>query len=150
MDEKLKEIEEFDKQKEKVVKFILYKKRTKQEIRNKFRQTIEENLLEDIIAYLEDSGYIDEKEYVETILHDFMHLNTLSIKEIYYKLYAKGVERDIVEEYMQEHEEELLQYEKSSAKKIKEKKERTMQAEKIKQFLAKKGYQTESIKEAWE
>ena len=42
-------IEEFDREKTKVLKYILYKKRTEQEIKNKFCQTIEENLLEDII-----------------------------------------------------------------------------------------------------
>ena len=44
--------EDFDIEKTRVLKYILYKKRTEQEIRNKFAQSIEENLLEDIIEYL--------------------------------------------------------------------------------------------------
>ena len=45
-------IEEFDKEKTRVLKYIMYKKRTEQEIKNKFSKTIQENLLEDIIQYL--------------------------------------------------------------------------------------------------
>ena len=44
--------EEFDKEKTKVLKYILYKKRSEYEIRNKFSKSIEENLLDDIIEYL--------------------------------------------------------------------------------------------------
>ena len=39
-------IEEFDKEKNKVLKYILYKKRTEQEIRKKFISTIDENILD--------------------------------------------------------------------------------------------------------
>ena len=42
-------IEEFDKEKTKVLKYIIYKKRSEQEIRNKFAKTIDENMLGDII-----------------------------------------------------------------------------------------------------
>ena len=37
----IEELEEFDKQKTKVFKYILYKKRTEFEIRNKFKNDIE-------------------------------------------------------------------------------------------------------------
>ena len=41
-------LEEFDKEKTKVLKYILYKKRSEYEVRNKFSKTIEENLLENL------------------------------------------------------------------------------------------------------
>ena len=41
-------IEEFDKQKTKILKYIMYKKRTENEIRIKFN-TIDEDLLEDVL-----------------------------------------------------------------------------------------------------
>ena len=62
-------IEEFDKEKTRILKYILYKKRTEQEIRNKYAREIEENLLEDIIAYLKEAGYINDKEYIEKAIH---------------------------------------------------------------------------------
>ena len=57
-------IEEFDEQKTKVLKYIIYKKRSEQEIRNKFSKTIDENMLEDIIDYLKEAGYINDKEFI--------------------------------------------------------------------------------------
>ena len=56
-------IDEFDKGKTKVLKYILYKKRTESEIRTKFSKEMEENLLEDIIEYLKQNQEIlDEVE----------------------------------------------------------------------------------------
>ena len=65
-------IEEFDREKTKVLKYILYKKRTEQEIKNKFGQTIEENLLEDIIQYLKEAKYINDREYVQKTVNNFI------------------------------------------------------------------------------
>lgn len=45
-------IEEYDKEKSKVLKYVLYKKRTKQEIKNKFSSSIESEMLNDIIDEL--------------------------------------------------------------------------------------------------
>ena len=42
-------IEEFDREKSRVLRYILYKKRSEYEVRNKFEKTIEPELLEDII-----------------------------------------------------------------------------------------------------
>ena len=42
-------IEEFDREKTRVLRYILYKKRTEQEVRTKFVNIIEENMLDDII-----------------------------------------------------------------------------------------------------
>ena len=71
--------EEFDKQKTKVLKYILYKKRTENEIRTKFITSIEENLLEDIIEYLKEAKYIDDKEYIRKTINNFQVLKNLSI-----------------------------------------------------------------------
>ena len=79
-------VEEFDKEKTKVLKYILYKKRSEQEIRNKFSNTIEENLLEDIIEYLKEAKYINDEEFIEKTVNNFIALKNLSIKEIRYKL----------------------------------------------------------------
>ena len=92
-------IEEFDKEKTKVVKYIVYKKRTEKEVYRKFQGSIPENMLEDIIEYLKGNGYIQDKEYIAKAVQEYMLLQTLSQKEIEYKLYAKGISRDDIEEY---------------------------------------------------
>lgn len=141
-------IEEFDKEKTKVLKYVIYKKRTEREIRTKFKSQIEENLLEDIIKELKENNYISDENYVERAINEFMALKNLSVKEIKYKLISKGISSTIVEEYVQNHEEELNNYEQKSADNIVLKKSVNMEELEIKQYLMKKGYTEEHIKEA--
>ena len=143
-------IEEFDEQKTKVLKYIIYKKRSEQEIRNKFSKTIDENMLEDIIDYLKEAGYINDKEFIEKTINNFKLLKNLSIKEMKYKLLAKGLDKDDIEDYFYENKEELEEYEIKSASNIIYKKSSTMEQEEIKQYLLKKGYKNENIKQAFE
>jgi len=143
-------IEEFDKEKVKVLKYILYKKRSEQEIRNKFSNTIDQNMLDDIIDYLKEAKYIDDKEFIERTVNNFMILKNLSIKEIKYKLMAKGLNKNDIEDYICENREELQEYEKKSAANIIYKKSSSMDIEEIKQYLLKKGYLLENVNEAIE
>ena len=119
-------IEEFDKQKTKVFKYIMYKKRTEYEVINKFKQTIDESLLEDIIDYLKEAGYINDYNYIERTVNEIKALRNLSIKEIKYKLYSKGVSTKLIDEYIQNNYEELEEYEKKSAENIRIKKQNSM------------------------
>lgn len=138
-------IEEFDKEKTKVLKYILYKKRSENEVRNKFANSIDENLLEDIIQYLKDANYINDKEYIEKIVNNFISLKSLSLKELQYKLLAKGLKKEEIEDYFYENEEKLDQYEKKSAQNIINKKSNSMDENELKQYLLKKGYKMENI-----
>ena len=136
-------LEEFDRQKTKVMKYIIFKKRTENEVRQKFQREIEENLLEDIIQYVKEAGYINDYEYIEKQVNEYKILKTMSIKEIKYKLLSKGLSKDLIEDYIQENYEELKEYEERNIEKIKAKKANSMDEEKIKQYLLKKGYSGE-------
>ena len=138
-------IEEFDKQKTKVLKYILYKRRTEQEIKTKFISTIPEDILEDIIQYLKDAKYIDDKQYIEKAVNNFKLLKNLSIKELTYKLISKGLSKNDIEDYIYENKEELEEYEQNSIRNIMCKKQNSMDIEEIKQFLIKKGYKKDNI-----
>ena len=61
-------------------------------------------------------------------------------KELKYKLYSKGINRNILDEYIQNNYEELEEYEMKSAENIKLKKQNSMNEEEIKIYLLKKGY----------
>lgn len=143
-------VEEFDDQKTKVLKYILYKKRTEQEIKNKFCKTIDENLLEDIIEYLKEAGYINDKEFIEKTINNFIILKNLSIREMKYKLLAKGLSKDDIDDYLYSNKEKLEEYEVKSASNIIYKKIGSMEKEEVKQYLIKKGYKTENINRALE
>lgn len=143
-------VEEFDIEKTKVLRYILYKKRTEQEVRTKFGKTIEENMLDDIIEYLKEAGYINDKEYIRKTVNNFIALKNLSIREIKYKLLAKGLNKNDVEDYIYENREELEEYETKSAENLIYKKSTSMEKDEIKQFLLKKGYKVENINKAME
>ena len=143
-------LEEFDREKTKVLKYILYKKRSEYEVRNKFSKTIDEELLEDIIEYLKEAKYIDDKEYIRKTVNQFKLLKNMSIREIEYKLQAKGLKRNNIEDYIYINKEELEEYEIKSAKNIINKKQASMEQDEIKTYLLKKGYKSDNIKEAME
>ncbi len=143
-------VEEFDREKTKVLRYILYKKRTENEVRTKFGKTIEENMLDDIIEYLKEAGYIDDKEYIRKTVNNFIALKNLSIREMKYKLLAKGLSKNNVEDYIYENKEELEEYETKSAENLIYKKSTSMEKDEIKQFLLKKGYKLENINKAME
>ena len=141
-------IEEFDKAKTKVMNYIMYKKRTEYEVKNKFSKILEENLLNDIIEYVKEAGYLSDIEYIKRAVDEFKALNNLSRKEIRYKLYSKGIENSLIEDYFSENAEELSDYELKSARNIFVKKQYTMEEEEIQNYLRKKGYREDIIRKS--
>ena len=132
--EEYKELKEFEDLKTKVLKYVLYKKRTEKEVRQKFTENTG-NLLDNVIEYLKQERSINE----------IQKLKNLSIKEVKYKMLAKGLSSKLVDEYIYEHKEKMIEYEIKSATTIFIKKTNTMEKEDIQNYLRKKGYMEESI-----
>ena len=143
-------IEEFDQAKTKILKYIVYKKRTEQEVRQKFQKEFDEEMFEDIIEYLKEAKYIDDEDYIDRIINNFKLLKNLSNKELRYKLMAKGLNNNLIEDFFYENKEELEEYEIKSAYNIILKKNKDMEKEDIKLYLIKKGYKQSSINLAFE
>ena len=142
-------LEEFDKLKTKVLKYILFKKRTEQEVRQKFIKD-SGDLLEDVIEELKQLNYINDNEYIKKAVKEFQNLKNMSIKEIEYKLMTKGIKKDIINNYIYDNKDDLITYEIKSAKNILIKKQNLLEQEEIINNLKKKGYLEESIKIACE
>lgn len=138
-------IEEFDKLKTKVLKYILFKKRTENEVRHKFKSD-EGELLNDVIDELKDLGYIDDKQYIERAVREFMNLRNLSIKELEYKLISKGIKKDLIDNYIYDNKEMLLEYEMKSARNIIIKRINSQEKEDVLNYLRKKRYMEDSLK----
>ena len=135
----------FDEQKSKVLKYILYKKRTENEVRKKFENVIDEYMLDDIIEYLKEAKYIDDKQYIERTINNFQILKNISLVEVKNKLITKGIRKDDIEDYFYENKEKLENYEIKSIKNIIQKKQKDMEFDKIKLYLLKKGYKSDNI-----
>ncbi len=140
----LEEAEKVEKLRNKMLKYILYKKRTEEEVRNKFISE-DNNLVEDAIEYFKELNYINDYDYIERSVKEFIALKNLSIKEVAYKICQKGVSKNLVDEYIYNNKEALLDYEISSAKAIILKKSGSLEENEIKNYLIKKGYMKESI-----
>ena len=143
-------IEEFDRCKTKVLKYILYKKRTENEVRTKFNSSIEEDLLEDVIEYLKENKYIDDSDYIKRTINNFKILKSLSIVELKYKLLSKGIDKNLIEDYIYENKDEITEFEINSALKIISKKSKELEKKEIISYLMKKGYKKDNILVAYE
>lgn len=142
-------LEEYDRNKTKVLKYVVYKKRTEKEIKQKFSQEIETNMLEDIIQELKENNYISDNQYIQRAVNEFMALKNISLKQIKYKLQSKGIDNNLIEEYFSNNREELQEYEINSANNLINKKIECP-AEEIIQMLLKKGFEYDNVKEALE
>lgn len=138
----LEKFKKFDEEKTRVFKYITYKKRTEQEVRNKFRAQIEEKMLDEIIDYLKEAKYLDDYDFIERQVREYMNLKTMSITEIKYKLATKGIDRKLIEKYIEQNYDELQEYERKCIEKIKSKKAGTMEEQELQQYLYRKGYKT--------
>lgn len=148
--ENFEEAEKLDKLKTKILKYVLYKKRTEQEIRNKFSEE-DENLLEDAIEYLKQTGYINDEDYIKRAIAEYMALKNMSIKEMTYKISQKGADKNSLDEYICQNKESMLEYEISSAKNIiRKKKNSNVEEQDIKNFLYKKGFMSETVNIAFD
>ena len=102
---------------------------------------------EKALERLKEEKYINDNDYIIRSVNEFMALKNLSLKEMKYKLYQKGIDKSLVEDYFCENYDDLYNYEIKSAKNIYIKKSKDMEFSDIKEFLYKKGYMLETIKE---
>ena len=104
-------------------------------------------MLCDIIDYVKEAGYLNDNDYIKRTINEYKALKNLSIYEIMYKLYQKGIKKTDIEDYISDNYDDLLEYEISSANNIVNKKLDTMEKEEIRMYLIKKGYREETVKE---
>ena len=139
---------EFDNAKTKILKYVLYKKRSENEIIKKFENEFDSDLIQAVVSDLKEKGYVNDANYIKRSVNEFMALRNLSLFEIKYKLMSKGIKPSDIDTYFSQNYEVLMEYEKSSAKKIAQKKFSKMEEIDIKKYLMKKGYKSDSIKAA--
>lgn len=148
-EEKLAKLDRLEKLKTKVLKYIMFKKRTESEVRQKF-ESEDQDLLEETIEILKELGYINDKVYIERFIDESLLLKNLSIYELKYKLYGKGISKSLIEDYFSENIDTLLEYERKSAENLYNKKIRTIEHIDIIMYLKKKGYKEDSIRDLGE
>ena len=141
----LEEFKKYDKIKSKIMKFVLYKKRTEQEVRQKFAKEVERDVLEDIIEELKEDLYINDYNYIERAVNEYINLKSMSIKEIEFKLYTKGISSKLIEKFVSNNIDVLEEYENRSLKKLIEKKKTLVNEEQLIGYLLRRGFKQENI-----
>lgn len=140
----IERLEKIDKLKTKILKYIFYKKRTEKEIYEKFKNE-DNDILDETIENLKEIGYINDAQYIEKFVHEAVALKNLSIFEIKYKLYSKGVPEHLIDDYVSQNYEMLQEYELLCARNIIEKKKSTQEKEETIKYLLKKRYMPDTI-----
>ena len=129
----------FEVAKEKALRYLVTAKKTEQEVRNKLKKcNFEESIIEDVISYLKDLDYINDKDYIDAYIRQCMRLQNYSIYEIKNKLLQKGIKKDIMEKKL-----EVLKqsnYEKELVNKLLNGKLKNMEEIKQKQYLYRRGF----------
>lgn len=147
--EKFEEAEKIEKFRNKMLKYIVYKKRTEAEIRQKFSEE-DENMVDEAIEYFKELNYINDVVYVQRAINEFKALKNMSIKEVEYKILQKGVKKKIIDDYICKNKESMLEYEIASSKAIILKKQGKSEEKDIRDYLYRKGYMSESINIAFD
>lgn len=134
---------------DKLMKYVVFKRRTEMEIRQKCKRLeYNDEYTDEIIQYLTENEYINDEKYIERFINTTLKLKKLSIFEIKIDLLKRGIKEDYIENYFSTNKEKLDEFEKESAIKIVNKKIQTTEIEKIKKYLMNKGYSYSSITEA--
>ena len=85
---------------DKIMKYIVFKKRTEEELKNKCKMLkYDDETIEQIVEYLKENGYINDEVYVEKYRKNVMRLKACSIREIKIDLMKRGINEDLIDKY---------------------------------------------------
>ena len=129
---------------DKLVSYVLYKKRTISEVREKCKNLgLTEEDINEIIEYLIENGYLDDEKYVMKYILEVIKLKKKSRQEIKIDLIRRGINEQLIEKYLTE---ELRIFEIKCAKELAIKKYKSCKdILKVKKYLMSKGYAREAI-----
>lgn len=131
---------------DKFMKYVVFKKRTENEVRRKCKTLkYDEENINEIIEYLKENDYINDEKYVEKYIQNVMRLKNCSINEIKIDLLKRGIDDDLIDKNITE---ELEEFEEKSAQILAEKKIKTMEIEKVKRYLLNKGFSYTNVSKA--
>lgn len=134
------------------LRLLSYRMRSKKEIITKMHDKgYENNIIDRTISYLNQYGYINDREYALSYIKDSMSLKKLGHHRIKAELFQKGISKDLIEEALSQLKDNDEEYE--HALELAEKKlngsykndDRVAQYRKIGSFLQRKGYSYDII-----
>lgn len=128
------------------VNFLKTRERSKKEIRDKLKiKEYSESVIEKVLAKLENLDLLNDKRFAEMFVRDRMKLKPKGKKVLSIELAQKGIDRDIIEEVLQElmsgdEEIELAKKVFEKAEKKYSGLEKNLRRDKIIKYLLGKGF----------
>lgn len=130
---------DFDSAKEKAVRYLVVAKRTEKEVREKLKKLkCTDNIIDKVVEYLINLGYINDEEYIDAYIRQSMRLLSLSIFEIKKKLLQKGINKSLINERLENVID--INYEKMLIEKLMNTKLKNIDVLKRKQYLYRRGF----------
>ncbi|MDD2376551.1 MAG: regulatory protein RecX [Clostridia bacterium] len=130
---------DFEEAKFKAIKYLGISKKTEYEVIIKLKRLeVDENIIDKVIRYLSEFGYINDIDYVNSYIKQNERILKYSIYEIKEKLKLKGIKKDILENKLN-----FLvssKYEDKIIEKIFNTKSKSLDENKIKQYLYRRGF----------
>ena len=93
--------DEFNRAKNFALNKISYSQKSTYEIRQKLREKkFSDHVIDDIIAYLDSYGFLDDKAYVKSYIRDKDEISRWSRGKIRYMLKSKHIDENLIEDYI--------------------------------------------------
>lgn len=132
----------------KVTRYVVRMKRTKKEVRDKFKDE-EKHILELVINNLEEASFLNDEEYADTYVKNALITKTNSVFELKMKMQKKGVPKEYISRAFSKYSDELKKYEINNIMKTFERRKRD-DFQKVLNYIYRKGYKKENISIAQE
>lgn len=131
----------------KVMKYVLFKKRTEKEVRQKCRQLdYTDDYTDEVVEYLKEAEYINDEIYVQKYIQNVVKLKKCSVFEIRMDLIRRGIDDNLIDKYI---DDDLYEYEEKCAIDLSLKKYRADDdIDKVKKYLMNKGYMHNNVTKA--
>lgn len=129
------------------VRYVSFKIRTAHEIRKKLEQNYDAGIIDEIIDFLINNGYIDDGQYAEKFIKEKLKSKKYSKRYIKQQLKLKGIDENLIDTNLSRADSNELESAKLLVKK-KLKARTKIDLVKIKQYLYRKGFDIDTINQA--
>ncbi len=132
--------------------FISFKPRTKSQIIQKLeKEKFSQKIIDNVISFLEDFGYLDDFKYAKDYVNYAIHSKKQSKRKIQNDLFSKGIGKDIIEQVLKEVDTDESEFEnalilaKKRMKILSQSNKKKNILQNIGQFLFRKGFDWDTI-----
>lgn len=144
----MKYFSDIEKAKLKAIKFVLGKFKTKMEVRKKLNKEFDNDIIDEVLNFLEKNSYVDDRNYAIYFIEDKQKLNGYGKNKIKSLLIQKGISKQIIDEFIFDEDNEFENALKMGIKKLnllKNEENRFKKKQKIINYLAYRGFSFDII-----